>query len=93
MSDWTVIEKKDQERIWDIAMALMSRSEISLAEALQRGCTEFYGVEHAMRRGIKFYALENGEQTLRRLRELENGTWVSERARVSGVSTIPPKEG
>lgn len=88
MSDWTVIEKKDQDRIWDVATALMARSELSLVEALQRACTEYYGAERALKRGIKFWDLDGEEQVLRRIRELENGTWVNERSR-----SAAPKEG
>lgn len=91
MSDWTVIDKKDQERIWDVALALMARSELTLPEALQHACSEFYGAERALRKGIKFYTVDGEEQVLRRVRELENGTWVNERSRASAPT--PDKEG
>lgn len=83
MSGWTVIEPKDQERIWGVALAIMSRREISLAEALQIAAAEFYAADRSLKRGIKFYVMEDGEQALKRIRELENGTWVNERARAS----------
>jgi len=86
--EWTPIEPKDQERIWAIALAILGRSQLSLAEALQAACAEFYGADKALTKGIKFYVVEDGEQVLRRVRELENGTWVNEKARSSA-----PKEG
>lgn len=86
--DWTPIEPKDQDRIWSVALALLGRSQMSLPEALQAACAEFYGAERALRKGVKFYVLEGDEQVLRKVRELEQGTWVYERARTKS----PPKE-
>ena len=86
MEPWTPIEPKDQEQIWDVAMAILARREITLTEALQAACAEFYGAHSALRRGIKFYVVKDGEQQLRRVRELENGTWVNERAQRSSSS-------
>lgn len=84
MEDWTVIEPKDQERIWDIALALLSRPPVqggpsTLEDALQRACAEFYAARQALVRGLRFYEVVDGVEELRRIRGLENGTWIKER--------------
>lgn len=86
MDEWIVIEPKDQERIWEVAMALLSQGEgqggpASLEVALQRAATEYYAALKALRRGVRFYAIVGGEQEMRQIRVLENGTWVQERAK------------
>lgn len=86
MQDWTVVEPKDQERIWEVAVALMARGPEdegpqSLEEALQRACAEYYAAQRALRRGLRFYVAEGEAQHLRQVRVLENGTWVEEKAK------------
>ncbi|TVQ94082.1 MAG: hypothetical protein EA397_02935 [Deltaproteobacteria bacterium] len=85
MENWTVIEPKDQDRIWSIALALMSQSPqqggpTTLVEALQRACAEYYAARKALFKGLRFYEFEDGEEQLRRVRGLENGTWIKEKS-------------
>ena len=49
------------------------------------------GLEYTfnLRKGVKFYVHEGDEQVLRRVRELENGTWVYERARAKAPTATP----
>jgi hypothetical protein len=86
MDDWIAVEPKDQERIWQVATALLSQGPqaggpATLEEALQRACAEFYAARRALTKGVRFYVVEGGEQHLRKVRVLENGTWVNERAK------------
>lgn len=86
MEDWTVIEPKDHDRIWQVALALLSQGPqqggpATLQEALQRACAEFFSARGALRKGLRFFVIENGEETLRRVRVLENGSWVNEPAK------------
>lgn len=86
MDEWIVVEPKDQERIWDVAMALLAQGEgvggpPSLEVALQRAATEYFAASNALRRGVRFYMLVGGEQEMRQIRVLENGTWVQERVK------------
>ena len=86
MDEWIVIEPKEQERIWDVAMALLAQGEAqggpaSLEVALQRAAAEYYAASKSLRRGVRFYALVAGEQEMRQIRVLENGTWVQERVK------------
>lgn len=84
MESWNVIEPKEQERIWDVALALLARSDdppANLTEALQRACAEYFAARQALTKGVRFYVLEAGEERVRRVRELENGTWVDEPSR------------
>ena len=86
MDDEWIVDVKDQERIWRVATALMSRGPTdggpaSLEHALQQACAELFAARSALRRGVKFYVMMEGKQKLRQIRALENGTWVQERAK------------
>ncbi|MFK7927940.1 MAG: hypothetical protein AB8H79_07110 [Myxococcota bacterium] len=91
MQEWTVVEPKDQERIWEIAMALLASAQVTTAqEALQRAFAEFYATQTALQRGLKFWVLdENGDEQLRRVRTLENKSWVNERAKPRKSTETP----
>ena len=86
MDTWNIIEPREQDRIWAVALALLARGPAqggpaTLEEALQRACAEFFDARRALQRGLKFYVLEDGEEHLRRVRLLENGTWINESAK------------
>ena len=82
MDAWNVIDAKDQDRIWALAVALVGNgSSPTLTDALQRACAEFFAAERALQKGLKFLVLEEGEEKVRRVRVLENGTWDDEPAR------------
>ena len=87
MDDEWIVDPRDQERIWDIATALLSRSPAEggppgpLERALQQAAAEFFAARKALRRGVKFYVVQDGQQKLRQVRSLENGTWVQEKAK------------
>jgi hypothetical protein len=87
MEEWIVVDPKDQERIWDVALALLARGPgqggpETLEQALQRGCAELYAARLSLKKGLRFYMEdEEGEKHLRRVRVLENGSWVNEKAK------------
>ena len=93
MDDWTVVEPKEQERIWEVAMALLASGQtMTLEESVQRACAEYYATQTRLQRGLKFWVHdEDGQEQLRRVRTLENRSWVNERAK-RRAPTDPPTD-